>query len=105
MRTFLIKEDIIFLNSIIFKQGDKIEIEDNININKEGISFSLSLEQILMDSKFEEIKKLEPIKILEINDDDYEEIKTFRLQLDVKTTKNKIIQVERKIRDYLDNYL
>lgn len=104
MRKFLVKQDIGFLDIVVFKTGEKITIEEKIDIVKEGMAFSLTLDQIVSDPRFEEIPKIEPFDILEMTDD-HDEIKNFRIQLDVKTTRSKLIHVERKIREFLEDFL
>jgi len=103
MRKFLVKDDIGFLDITVFKKGETVTVEKQVDITKGGMSFSLPLEQILADPRFEEIPKIE-FDTVEIPDD-YEEIKNFRIQLEVKTTRSKLLQVERKIREFLEDFL
>lgn len=103
MRRFLIKEDVIIFSQQIFHKDETIEVGECIDVDKNGVKFTIPLSEILNDSRFQELQELNS-NISEVSEDE-EEIKNYRIQLDVKTSKRKIIEIERFLRKSLDEIL
>ena len=101
MKKLIAKEDISILN---IKKGDEVEKKENYTIQTEigeiSIGFS-KIEPYLTVIDDIEISESE-ISILEEDDD---EEKTFRLQLDIKTTRKRIIEIENIIRETLKKHI
>lgn len=101
MNKLIAKEDILILNKLFLKKNDVIE-------KKEEYSIETELGKIIIP--FSTIEKLlkpeEDIKsIISVLDDDDEEVKTWRIQLDVKTSRKKIIEIENYLRISLKEYI
>lgn len=102
MKKFFVKEDIPILK---LKKGDSISVEDKFELNNDGFPIVLSLEQIESDMRFEPYQTNDlQFTISEVKEDE-DEIKSFRIQLDVKTTKRKMINIENFLRQSLDELL
>lgn len=102
MKKFFVKEDIPILK---LKKGDSISVEDKFELNNDGFPIVLSLQQIESDMRFEPYQTNDlQFTISEIKED-VDEIKSFRIQLDVKTTKRKMINIENFLRQSLDELL
>lgn len=101
---YITKKDISFLDKILFKKGEKIDKKDNYKLETESgdltIPFSMIEEYLSLeiDNEVPNIK----IKIL---DEDEDEIKKWRVQLDIKTSRKKLIEIENFLRKTLKDYL
>ena len=103
MSKFKVIKDIYFLDKKIFSLGDFAELVDGfislkttegvLNIEYEKIKDSLKKEN--------EIYSL----IEEITPEEDSQEKNFRIQLDIVTTKEKIVQIDAFIREYLNNLI
>ena len=86
----------------IFKEGHIFEA----NEKGEYIIYSpigtrnLSLEQMRENNRFEEVKKHQ-MNIEKINNSTDEKVNNWRIQLDVKTTKSKLKEVQRLIEKHV----
>jgi predicted P-loop ATPase len=107
MRIFECIKDISTMNKILIQKGDKISSEDGIykiESSDKLISLSFSLEEILNNQDFIEVDQYKK-NIIELpaNDDDI--VKNYRIQLDVKTSKKKLIEIENILQETLRNIL
>jgi hypothetical protein len=106
MRKFLIKEDIKILGQIVLKKDQTITVEVAYTIPAEPFDISMPLGQILKDSRFEEIPIPElNIEVKELTDLEEDEVKTYRIQLDVKTSRRKLREIENHLRVTLEEML
>jgi hypothetical protein len=108
MRKFLVKEDVLFFNIEVLKKGETIELESFYNVEKGDIKFPLSIEDILNDKRFQEIKEKTQelnFEVQELTDDDELEVKRFRIQLDVMTNRKKLREIENFMRKTLEEML
>lgn len=108
MRKFLIKEDVIFFGTNILSKDEIIEVDDVYNVDKNGIKFPLSIKDILVDKRFQEV--LEPkqelnFEVQELTDEEELEVKKFRIQLDVVTNRKKLREIENFMRKTLEDML
>jgi hypothetical protein len=108
MRKFSIKEEVIFFNTPIFSKGEVIEVDDIYQVDKDGVKFPLSIKDILVDERFQEI--LEPkqelkFDVQELTEDEDLEVKRYRIQLDVTTNRKKLREIENFMRKTLDGML
>ena len=108
MRKFLIKEDVIFVNTTVLTKDEIIEVDDVYHIDKNGIKFPLTIENILTDKRFQEIiehKQELNFDVQEITEDEELEVKKFRIQLDVTTNRKKLREIENFMRKTLEEML
>ena len=106
MRKFLIKEDITVLGQTVIKKDQTITVELSYTIPAEPFDISMPLGQILKDNRFEEIPLPElNFEVTELTTEQEEEEKTYRIQLDVKTNRKKLREIENFLRDTLENML
>lgn len=108
MRKFSVKEEVIFFNTPIFSKGEIIEVDDIYQVDKDGVKFPLSIKDILVDERFQEI--LEPkqelkFDVQELTEDEDLEVKRYRIQLDVTTNRKKLREIENFMRKTLDGML
>jgi hypothetical protein len=108
MRKFSVKEEVIFFNTPIFSKGEVIEVDDLYQVDKDGVKFPLSIKDILVDERFQEI--LEPkqelkFDVQELTEDEDLEVKRYRIQLDVTTNRKKLREIENFMRKTLDGML
>ena len=108
MRKFSVKEEVIFFNASIFSKDEIIEIDDIYQVDKDGVKFPLSIKDILVDKRFQEI--IEPkqelnFDIQELAEDEDIEVKRYRIQLDVITNRKKLREIENFMRKTLDEML
>lgn len=99
MRTmYKVLEDINFLEEIILKKGDFITFDEKDNI----VIGSIRLSKDSISSKISEVQDLD-ISINKL--EDLDEPKMYRIQLDVKTTKNNLFKIEKILREKLQDLL
>lgn len=108
MRKFKSVEDIVIFGKNILEKDSIIKVSDDTEVflEKEGISISLTLDQIISDKRFEEVNENDmkfDIKI--ITEEEEEEVKNYRIQLDVNTTRKKLREVEDYLRRTLEKML
>lgn len=96
MKYLIAKEDIFILDKLIFEKGERIIKSDIYKVGDISIPHSM-IHHLLDDEKEIDIK----VKIL----DDEDEIKEWRLQLDVKTSRKKAKEIENILRETLRNYI
>lgn len=97
MKYLIAKEDIFILDKLIFEKGEKIIKSEIYKVGDISIPHSM-INHLLDDEKEINIK----VKSL---DDDEDEIKEWRLQLDVKTSRKKAKEIENILRETLRNYI
>lgn len=96
MEKLIVKEEVKFLNNIIFRKGDIIDKSDTYYVEIESGNI------VIFYSMIENF--VEPYQDIEIrisNPSDDEEEKIWRMQLDVKTTRKKAIEIENFLRKTL----
>jgi hypothetical protein len=108
MRKFSIKEEVVFFNTPIFSKGEVIELDDVYQVDKDGVKFPLSIKDILVDERFQEIvepKQELKFDVQELTEDEDLEVKRYRIQLDVTTNRKKLREIENFMRKTLDGML
>jgi len=108
MRKFSVKEEVIFFNTPIFSKDEIIEVDDVYQVDKDDVKFPLSIKDILVDKRFQEI--IEPkqelkFEVQELTEDEDLEVKRYRIQLDVTTNRKKLREIENFMRKTLDEML
>ena len=96
MEKLIVKEEVKFLNNTIFKKGDIIDKSDTYNVEIE--SGNIVIFYTMIENFVEPYHDID-IKISNPADD--EEEKIWRMQLDVKTTRKKAIEIENFLRKTL----
>lgn len=108
MRKFSIKEEVVFFNTPIFSKGEVIEVDDVYQVDKDGVKFPLSIKDILVDERFQEVvepKQELKFDVQELTEDEDLEVKRYRIQLDVTTNRKKLREIENFMRKTLDGML
>jgi hypothetical protein len=109
MREFKTIEDIIIFGKLVLEKDQliKIEGEDGYNLSGDGYNFKLYLNDVENDNRFLEIKPKNDIdiSISEISNDEDLEIKDYRIQLDIKTSRKKLNEINILFRKVLDDNL
>lgn len=107
MKKYKTKEDIFIFGKKVLEKDTIIEISDETEflIEREGLNLSLTIQDILTDNRFIEIKEEFKFDIKVITDDEEDEIRPYRIQLDVTTSRRKLRQVENHLRNTLEELL
>lgn len=100
------------LKKLFNMEGEIILDKDKIyNISNEGLEFTeggknrrVELSYLLNGGFIEQIDPLE-LKVSELPDSEFEIEKNYRIQLDVRTTKTKLIEIETHIRQIINDLL
>jgi len=100
---YVVKEDIIVADQTIATTGETFEeIDGFIEVNT---SFGSSMKfDVTKSSKFFKAKNDIDVRFKEIDSDD-DAIKTWRLQLDVKTTRTNAKKIEKYLKESLANMI
>lgn len=96
MEKLIVKEEVSFLNNVIFKKGEIIDKSDSYNVEIESGNIAIFYSMI---ENF--VEPYQDIEIRISNPADDEEEKIWRMQLDVKTTRKKAIEIENFLRKTL----
>jgi hypothetical protein len=96
MEKLIVKEEVKFLNNVIFKKGEIIDKSDSYNVEIESGNIAIFYSMI---ENF--VEPYQDIEIRISNPADDEEEKIWRMQLDVKTTRKKAIEIENFLRKTL----
>ena len=96
MEKLIVKEEVRFLNNVIFKKGEIIDKSDSYNVEIESGNIAIFYSMI---ENF--VEPYQDIEIRISNPADDEEEKIWRMQLDVKTTRKKAIEIENFLRKTL----
>lgn len=110
MRLFEAKRDILVMKKKLLSKGDKIKFEYDqtecnvTSIENPQLTIPISLDDI-SDIDFIEIEDPIKIKISERDSSQDEEVRNWRIQLDVKTTRSKLIEIENFMRETLESIL
>jgi len=104
MKKFLVLEDIDFFGTIVLEKGETCQIDKSLNISKKDLKFSIPIEDVIKDSRFKEIHQQE-IQIREITEEEDEEIKKYRIQLDVTTSRKKLVEIENFLRKTIEEMI
>lgn len=102
MPKFKVIKNIKVLDHIIFNEGDEIELVENQPIKAKTPFGELELK---FDTIKESLKEIEELKITinPLGNDD--EIQDWRLQLDVKTSRRKVREIEKYLRETLERMI
>jgi hypothetical protein len=104
MKRFKVLEDIKILDNVLIHKNETIILnDDKYEIKADGVAITLSLEQLKNDKRFLEIDELR-MNFEEV-DLDWDEVKTWRLQLDIKTSKSKLPMIQSLIEETISKYL
>ena len=103
---FKLKEDWYFGKNKILSKGDILEPNDEYRyeVSYLGNSMYLSLDDIEENSIFEKVNEIN-LEIIEVKQDDEDKIGNWRIQLDIKTSRRKLKDIEKFIRDNISDML
>lgn len=106
MRKFIALEDITIFGHIAIKKDQIIKLLDDFyQINTDKLNLPLPLSEIINDPRFEELKPNLEFKISEVKPDEDLQIKKYRIQIDVETSKKKFYDIEEFIRTTIEQML
>jgi hypothetical protein len=98
---FKVLENIEVFGNILLNNGEIISVEnDYYECESGGMTLKLSLDQIKNDKRFSMIEELK-FNIEEL-EDDWDIVKTWRMQLDITCSKRKLRLVQEIIQESLD---
>ena len=101
MSKFKLIEDIYILDSKVLSKNDEI-IFDQIEIKTEFGIFSLTKEKL--KDRIIETTDID-VKISILDESDNDAIRLYRMQLDVRTSRRKLIEIEKYLREYMQEIL
>jgi len=102
MNKYILKEDVIIFNKIILSKDSIIEFDEN---NQIDIVTDFGPLKLNMSELLDKIEKYHYISVEFSELGDEEISKWYRLQLDVKTTREKAIEIESYLRNTLEKML
>lgn len=108
MRIFIAKEDIMFFGEILIPKDEIIKVHNDIyKIQTSTAIIELTLSQILNDNRFAEMKNRQDfnVKTEELTEEEDNEFKRFRIQLDVTTNRKKLREIEIFMRKTLEDMI
>lgn len=106
MAKYIALEDIITLDTIVFKKGDEIIVNDGQTLpQKIGSTFGSGELSIKLSSIKDKVKLKEEFDIKLSLLDDEDEIKDYRIQLDLKVSRRKAKEIENYLRETLETML
>jgi hypothetical protein len=98
---FKVLENIEIFGNILLNKGEIISIDkEYYECENSGMTIKLSVDQIKNDKRFSIIEDLK-FDIQEI-EDDWDVIKTWRMQLDITCSKRKLRSIQDMIQEKLD---
>ena len=108
MTKFICKKDIEFLGKNIIKKDTIIEVDKEILLETDdkSLSMKMTIEEILKNELFEEIKDdYLKMSIKEVSGDEESIVKEWILQLKVTTTRKRLREIEKFLNQNLVDYL
>ncbi len=106
MAKYIALEDIITLDTIVFKKGDEIIVNDGQTLpQKIGGDFGSAELSIKLSTIKDKVKLKEEFDIKVSVLDDEDEIKDYRIQLDLKMSRKKAKEIENFLRETLESML
>lgn len=106
MIIFKIIEDIHYFGYLVFKKDDMIKFEsDQYIVENDNVKFPLKMADVLNDKRFIELEDKINIESKEISEDDDLKIRKYRIELDVMTSKKKLKEIEKIIKNNIENIL
>jgi len=108
MTKFICKKDIEFLGKKIIKKDTIIEVDKEILLETDdkSLSMKMTIEEILKNELFEEIKDdYLKMSIKEVSGDEESIVKEWILQLKVTTTRKRLREIEKFLNQNLVDYL
>jgi hypothetical protein len=100
MSKYIFIKNLSILDTIIFKEGDEIDInpDDKITTNGKFGNIEFTFEDLKNHIK-EKIDEDMDVKIILLDDEN--EIKDYRIQLDIKTTRKKAKEIQNYLKENL----
>lgn len=104
MSKFKLIEDIYILDSKVLSKNDEIifDVNNQIEIKTEFGIFSLTKEKL--KDRIIETTDID-VKISILDESDNDAIRLYRMQLDVRTSRRKLIEIEKYLREYMQEIL
>lgn len=100
MNKYIFIKDMSILNTVLFKEGTEISLNEGEKIKSNGKygNFEFSIDDLKEFIK-EKIDEETDVKIILLDDED--EIKDYRLQLDIRTTRKKAREIQNYLKETL----
>ena len=105
MGKFKLTEDISILDKKILNKGDEIVFNDNEELIVDSEYGPIKLTKDILKDKIKSLEEDIAVKISILDDDDEDHVKNYRLQLDFKASRRKVIEIETYLRKTLQDML
>lgn len=105
MIKFKLTEDICILDKKILNKGDEIVFNDNEELIVDSEYGPIKLTKDILKDKIKSLEEDIAVKISILDDDDEDQVKNYRLQLDFKASRRKVIEIETYLRKTLQDML
>lgn len=103
MSKYILTNDILIFNQKVLNKGQEIDynFRESYFINSYFGNIEIKFETLKDNIKLKQDIKIETI----INDEDVDEVKNYRIQLDIKSTKRKVLEIENNIREIIQKII
>jgi hypothetical protein len=101
MSKFKLTEDIVILDKRILDKDSEISFNESGELIVESEYGPIKLTKDILKGKIKSLEENISVKISVLDDDDEEQVKNYRLQLDFKASRKKVIEIETYLRKTL----
>lgn len=105
MSKFKLIEDLLILDKVILPKGSNISFDEYNEIKIPTEFGSITFTPDILKDKIEPFNEELEFKVSVLDDEDEEVIKSYRLQLDLKTSRKKVREIESFLRKTLQDML
>ena len=104
MSKYKLTEDLVIIDKTVLKKSEEIEFDSNDELVVNSELGSIKLTKELLKDKISPINKDIEFKVSILNDDE-DAVNFYRMQLDIKSTRKKVREIESEFRKILNEIL
>ena len=105
MSKYKLTEDLVIIDKTVLKKSEEIEFDSNNELIVNSELGPIKLTKELLKDKISPINKDIEFKVSILNDDDEDAVNFYRMQLDIKSTRKKVREIESEFRKILNEIL
>jgi hypothetical protein len=104
MSKYKLTQDLVIIDKTVLKKSEEIEFDSNDELIVNSELGSIKLTKELLKDKISPINKDIEFKVSILNDDE-DTVNFYRMQLDIKSTRKKVREIESEFRKILNEIL
>jgi hypothetical protein len=104
MSKYKLTQDLVIIDKTVLKKSEEIEFDSNDELVVNSELGSIKLTKELLKDKISPINKDIDFKVSILNDDE-DTVNFYRMQLDIKSTRKKVREIESEFRKILNEIL